>query len=84
MPCNMPTAERAKVTIPFVKQQKPDAIIFSSMLGSSSTPEAEKYTLETIKDELDIPVLSIETTQPLDNTESIEKQLKSFIGKNTG
>lgn len=84
MPCNMPTAERVKATIPFIKQQNPNAIIFSSMIGSNSIPEAEKYTLEIIKDELDIPVLSIETTQPLDNTESIEKQLKSFIVKNTG
>ena len=84
MPCNLPTAERIKATIPHIKQQKPDAIIISSVVGSRNIPEAEKYTRDIISDEVDLPVLSLETALPLENTESIDNQIRTFIKKHTG
>ncbi len=65
MPHNLPTAERIKATIPHIKQQEPDAIIISSVVGSRNIPEAERFTRDMLKDELGLPVLSIETTLPL-------------------
>jgi len=84
MPCNLPTAERIKATVPYIKQQKPDAIIISSVIGSRSIPEAEKYTRDIISDEVGLPVLSLETALPLENTESIDNQIRTFIKNYTG
>ena len=79
MPHNLPTAERIKATIPYIKQQEPDAIIISSVVGSRNIPEAERFTRDMLKDELGLPVLSIETTLPLENTEQVDSQIKAFI-----
>lgn len=83
MPSNLPTAERIKATIPYIKQQKPDAIIISSVVGSRNIPEAERYTRDIIRDELDLPVLSLETALPLEDTKPVDNQIRSFIKKNT-
>jgi len=82
MPNNLPTAERIKVTIPYIKKQKPDAIIISSVIGSRNLPGAERFVRDIIKNEMDIPVLSIETTLPLENTEPADYQIRAFIEKN--
>jgi len=82
MPYNLPTAERIKATIPYIKQQKPDAIIISSVVGSRNIPGAERYTRDIIRDELGLPVLSLETTLPLENTEPADYQIRAFIEKN--
>jgi hypothetical protein len=83
MPINRPTSERIKALIPYIKQQKPDALIMSSVVGSKNIPEIEKYTQDIIKDELGLPVLSLETTLPLENIEHIDNQIKAFIEKIT-
>lgn len=82
MPYNLPTAERIKATIPYIKQQKPDAIIISSVVGSRNIPEAERFTRDIIGDELGLPVLSLETTLPLENTEPADYQIRAFIEMN--
>lgn len=79
MPHNLPTAERIKATIPYIKQQEPDAIIISSVVGSRNIPEAERFTRDILKDELGLPVLSIETRLPLENTEQADHQIRDFI-----
>ncbi len=79
MPCNLPTVARVRATIPFIKRQKPDAIIISSVVGSRNLPGAERLVRDTIRDELGIPVLSIETTLPLENIEKVKVQVKTFI-----
>jgi len=83
MPCNMPTDEMVKAIIPFIKQQKPDAIIISSVVGSRYTPEFESFTREIIKDELGLPVLSLETVLPLNNIGVIDCKIRDFIKTNT-
>lgn len=82
MPYNLPTAERIKATIPYIKKQKPDAIIISSVVGSRNLPGAERLVRDIIRDELDIPVLSIETTLPLENIEKVDYQIRAFIEMN--
>ncbi|MBA7478112.1 hypothetical protein ES707_13533 [subsurface metagenome] len=82
MPDNLPTVERIKTTIPYIKKQKPDAIIISSVLGSRNLPGAERLARDIIRDELGIPVLSIETTLPLENIEKVDYQIRAFIEMN--
>lgn len=83
MPYNLPTAERIKATLPHIKKQQPDAIIISSVVGSRNLPGAERLVRDIIRDELSLPVLSIETTLPLENTEKVKSQIKDFIEMNT-
>ncbi len=76
---NLPAVPRLKATIPYIKQQKPDAIIISSVVGSRNTSEAERLTRDIIRDELGLPVLSLETALPARNTEPVDNQIKAFI-----
>jgi len=82
MPYNLPTVERIKATILYMKKQKPDAIIISSVVGSRNLPGAERLVSDIIKEELGIPVLSIETTLPLENIEKVDYQIRAFIEMN--
>lgn len=79
MPCNLPTVERIKATVPHIKKQKPDAVIISSVVGSRNLPGAERLVRDIIRDELGVPVLSIETTLPLENIEKVKSQIRAFI-----
>ncbi|MDP6647470.1 MAG: 2-hydroxyacyl-CoA dehydratase family protein [Dehalococcoidales bacterium] len=83
MPYNLPTMERIKTTIPYIKKQNPDTIIISSVVGSRNLPGAERLVKDIIRDELGIPVLSIETTRPLENIEKVDSQIRAFIEMNT-
>jgi benzoyl-CoA reductase/2-hydroxyglutaryl-CoA dehydratase subunit BcrC/BadD/HgdB len=82
MPYNLPTTERIKATIPYIKEQNPDAIIVSSVVGSRNLPGAERLVKDLIRDELGIPQLSIETPLPLENLERVDYQIKAFIEMN--
>jgi benzoyl-CoA reductase/2-hydroxyglutaryl-CoA dehydratase subunit BcrC/BadD/HgdB len=82
MPNNLPTTERIKVTIPYIKQQKPDAIIISNVVGSRNLPSTERLVRDIIREELDLPVLSIETSLPLEDTEKVDYQIRAFIEMN--
>ena len=77
------TVERIKTTIPYIKKQNPDAIIISSVVGSRNLPGAERLVKDIIRDELGIPVLSIETTRPLENIKKVDSQIRTFIEMNT-
>lgn len=79
MPCNLPTTERIKATLPYIKKQRPDAIIISSVVGSRNLPGAERLVRDMIRDELGIPILSIETKLPLENIEKVKSGIKAFI-----
>jgi len=81
MPSNLPTADRVKATIPYIKQQKPDAVIISSITGSRNLPESERFTLDIIGNQLDLPVLRLETALPPENIEPINNQIRDFIRK---
>lgn len=82
MPNNLPTAERIKVTIPYIKQQKPDAVIISNVIGSRNLPGTEKLVRDIIREELNLPILSIETSLPREDTEKVDYQIRAFIEMN--
>jgi len=82
MPHNKPTTARVMATIPYIKQQKPDAIIISNVVGSRNLPGAERLVRDLIREELKLPVLSIETTLPREDIEKIDYQVKAFIEMN--
>ena len=82
MPCNMPTAARIRATIPHIKKQNANAVIINSVVGSRYLPEAERLVRDLIKDELGVPVLSIESTLPAEDTEKIEYQIQAFMEMN--
>ncbi len=82
MPCNMPTADRIRATVPYIKKQNANAVIISSVVGSRYLPGAERLVRDMIKDELGVPVLSIESTLPTEDTEKIEYQIRAFMEMN--
>ena len=82
MPHNLPTADRVKATIPYIKQQKPDAVIISNVVGSRNLPGAERLVRDMIREELSLPVLSIETSLPLEDIEKVDYQIRAFIEMN--
>jgi len=82
MPNNMPTTERVKATIPYIKQQKPDAVIISNVVGSRNLPGAERLVRDIIREELNLPILSIETSLPLEDIEKVDYQIRAFIEMN--
>jgi len=83
MPCNMPTGERIRATIPFIRRQKPDAVIINSTTGSRNLPGSERMVRDIIKQQMDIPVLSIETSLPRQDTEKTEYLVRAFIEMNS-
>lgn len=78
MPYNLPTVERIKATIPYIKRQKADAIIIHSVIGSRNLPGAERLVKDLIEAELGIPQLFIETTLPLEDVERVDYQIRAF------
>ncbi|MDD4635124.1 MAG: 2-hydroxyacyl-CoA dehydratase family protein [Dehalococcoidales bacterium] len=82
MPTNMPTMERIRATIPFIQRQKADAVIINSTIGSRNLPGSERIVRDIIKQEMEIPVLSIETSLPLQDNEKTEYLIRAFIEMN--
>ncbi|MBN1369909.1 MAG: 2-hydroxyacyl-CoA dehydratase [Dehalococcoidaceae bacterium] len=83
MPCNMPTGQRIRETIPFITRQKPDAVIINSAAGSRNLPGSERMVRDIIKEQMGIPVLSIETSLPQQDTEKTEYLVRAFIEMNS-
>jgi hypothetical protein len=62
-----------------IKKQKPDAIILSNVIGSRHLTGIEKLVKDIIKEELGVPVLSIETTLPGESLDKIDYQINALI-----
>jgi benzoyl-CoA reductase/2-hydroxyglutaryl-CoA dehydratase subunit BcrC/BadD/HgdB len=82
MPCNLSTPDRMQLTMPHIKEQKPDAVIIHGNVGSRNLPGAERLVRDLIKDETGLPVLSLETSLPGTNVESVKSQIKGFVQAN--
>jgi benzoyl-CoA reductase/2-hydroxyglutaryl-CoA dehydratase subunit BcrC/BadD/HgdB len=82
MPNNLPTVKRVEATIPYIKLQKPDAIIISNVIGSRNLPGTERLVRDIIREELNLPILSIETSLPHEDTEKVDYQIRAFIEMN--
>jgi len=83
MPSNMPTGERLRATLPFIRRQKPDAVIINSTTGSRNLPGSERMVRDIIKEQMGIPVLSIETSLPRQDTEKTEYLVRAFMEMNS-
>ncbi|UCE97770.1 MAG: 2-hydroxyacyl-CoA dehydratase [Dehalococcoidia bacterium] len=89
MPSSMPTAQRMNSTISFIKSQKPDAVIISSIAGSTIFPESNTLISQIIQDELGVPIFYLETKFPFEIVKPTYQELEAFIqnlkdGKNRG
>ncbi len=79
MPCNMPSAKRVRSELDLISKQRPDAVMISSVVGSRYISGAERMFRDVIKEELGVPVLSIETTFPNENAEKVDYQIQAFL-----
>lgn len=79
MPTNLPIQKRIEFELSHIKRQNPDAVIISSVIGSRHLPGIERLIRDSIKKELSIPVISIETTIPGDNVERIDYQIRGLL-----
>ncbi len=76
---NMPTTKMVNKMIPFIKQQKPHAVILGSIAGSKIIPGSGVLISQIIQDELGVPVLNLEDGQLFAMDRSTNKELKDFI-----
>jgi benzoyl-CoA reductase/2-hydroxyglutaryl-CoA dehydratase subunit BcrC/BadD/HgdB len=79
MPSNIPTRERVQTELISIKKQRPDALIISSVVGCRYFPGAERMVRESVKQELGIPVLGIETTLAGENVEKVDYQIRALL-----
>ena len=79
MPNNLPTLLRVNTELDSIRKQKPDAVIISSVVGSRRLPGAERLVRDSIRQELGLPVLSIETSLPHENAEKVDYQIRAFL-----
>jgi len=79
MPTNLPIQKRIEFELNHIRKQKTDAVIISSVVGSRCLPGAEKLFRDSIKQELGIPVIEIETSMPGDNVERIDYQVRGLL-----
>jgi benzoyl-CoA reductase/2-hydroxyglutaryl-CoA dehydratase subunit BcrC/BadD/HgdB len=78
MPHHMPSLDRAKSLIPYIKQQKPDAVIIGNVIGCRNLSSSDRIIKETFREELGIPVTSIEFGSSEDVT-LLEPHIKAFV-----
>ena len=79
MPNNLPIQQRIMFELSKIKKQKPDAIIISNVVGSRHLTGIERLVKDMVKEELGLPVLSIETTLPGENVDKIDYQINALI-----
>lgn len=83
MPANMPTGQRVRATLPFIRRQGPQALIINSTTGSRNLPGSERMVRDIVKRELGLPVLSVETSLPRQDIEKTEYLVRAFIEMNS-
>lgn len=79
MPHHMPSIDRAKALIQFVKQQNPDAIIIGNVIGCRNLSSSDRIVKETLREELGIPITSIEFGSSDEDVTLLEPQIKAFV-----
>jgi benzoyl-CoA reductase/2-hydroxyglutaryl-CoA dehydratase subunit BcrC/BadD/HgdB len=79
MPNNLPIQQRITFELNIIKKQKPDAIILSNVVGSRHLTGVERLVKDMVKEELGVPVLSIETTLAMENIDKIDYQINALM-----
>ncbi|WP_455279338.1 2-hydroxyacyl-CoA dehydratase family protein [[Eubacterium] cellulosolvens] len=78
-PYHMPIPDRAESLIPYIKRQNPDAVMIGNSVGCRKLASSEKTIKEIIKEELEIPVTSIEFSSSNDDMSLLEPHVRAFI-----
>lgn len=79
MPNNLSIREKVKMQTQTIKNQKPDAVIISSVVGSRHGPGLERLLRDQVKRQLGLQVLALETTLPHENSEKLDYQIRAFF-----
>jgi len=79
-PYNFPTPERIRAIIPHLKKQKAECVIINNATGCRYFTETSRLAKDLIREELGLPVLTVETSLPGENVELTESRIKAFIG----
>jgi len=79
MPHHMPGIDRAKTLTKYIKQQNPDAIIIGNVIGCRNLSSSDRIMKETLKEELGVPVTSIEFGSSDEDISLLEPHVKAFI-----
>ena len=79
MPTNLNIQERIKFELEHVKKQNADAVIISSVVGCRHSPGIERLIRDSIKKELCLPVIELETTALGDNLERLDYQIRGLL-----
>lgn len=79
MPHHMVGADRAKALMRYIKEQKPEAIIMGNVAGCRSLSSSDRIMKETLKEELGIPITSVEFGASEDDVALLEPHIKAFI-----
>jgi benzoyl-CoA reductase/2-hydroxyglutaryl-CoA dehydratase subunit BcrC/BadD/HgdB len=79
MPHNIPSIERSKMLTTYIKKQKPDAVIIGNLVGCRNLSQSDKLVKETIREELGIPVTSLEFGASDEDITLLEPHIRSLI-----
>jgi benzoyl-CoA reductase/2-hydroxyglutaryl-CoA dehydratase subunit BcrC/BadD/HgdB len=79
MPHHMPSIDRAKALIQIIRQQSPDAIIIRNVIGCRNLSSFDTIVKEILREELGIPITSIEFGSSDEDVTLLEPQIKAFV-----
>jgi benzoyl-CoA reductase/2-hydroxyglutaryl-CoA dehydratase subunit BcrC/BadD/HgdB len=79
MPHHLLGLTRAKMLTKYIKQQKPDAIIIGNVIGCRNLSSTDRIMKETLKEEWEIPITSIEFGSSDEDVALLEPHIKAFI-----
>ncbi|OGD52860.1 hypothetical protein A3K80_02695 [Candidatus Bathyarchaeota archaeon RBG_13_38_9] len=79
MPHNIPSIERSKMLTAYIKKQNPDAVIIGNLVGCRNISQSDRFVKETIREELGIPVTSLEFGASDEDITLLEPHIRSLI-----
>jgi benzoyl-CoA reductase/2-hydroxyglutaryl-CoA dehydratase subunit BcrC/BadD/HgdB len=79
MPHNIPSIERSEILTSYIKKQNPDAVIIGNLVGCRNLSQSDKLVKETIREELGIPVTSLEIGASDEDIALLEQHIHSLI-----
>ena len=79
MPHNIPSIERSKILTSYIKKQNPDAVIIGNLVGCRNLSQSDRLVKETIREELGIPITSLELGASDEDITLLEPHIRSLI-----
>ena len=81
-PFSFPTMERIRATMPFIKKQRAECVMINNTTGCKYLTESSRLARDMIREELGLPVLTVETSSPGENVELTESRIRAFMETN--